>query len=228
MPLLAFSNQLAIPVVAVLGALFIIWFLAGNEWMRRRGRGLALWSKRALDPLGGKQAITWITLHSFRLEVDNLRWPFKSGSVTGLVESWDVPIIWLANRLNGRRDMVLLQLALRQQPIWGMELYRPKTILAGDARHLALEEGWQDEPFEEFRLASAGGMAPQRLARELLTEIGSQRPNLLRLAIRHRGLHLTLALNVPHPSRFPPEDFSQLVDRLAEATLRFATPTQPA
>ena len=133
-------QKLALLFVFVLGALLIGWYLVGNEVMRRRGRSLALWCKRALDPLGGRQAIQWITTQSFRLEVEGLKAPFVAGSLTGLVESLDVPVVWLANRANGRRDMVLLQLSLRQQPIWGLELYRPRSVLAADARKYSMEE----------------------------------------------------------------------------------------
>ncbi|TMF58621.1 MAG: hypothetical protein E6I22_01570 [Chloroflexi bacterium] len=103
-------SQSLVGVVVALGALLVIWYLVGNEVMRRRGRTLAVWCKRALDPLGGRQAIQWITTHSFRLEVQGLKPPFTEGSLTGLAESWDVPMIWAINRINGRRDMVLLQL----------------------------------------------------------------------------------------------------------------------
>ncbi len=218
-------EQVALPAVLGLGAIFIAWYLVGNEIMRRRGRALAVWCKRALDPMGGRQAVKWITMHSFRLEVEGLKAPFQAGSLTGLTESWDVPMIWLGNRLNGRRDMVLLQLSLRQQPIWGLELYRPRSILAGDARRTAVDEGWSEQPLEEFRLASAGGGAMQKLARDLLLALGDERLNLVRLAVRRRGHHLTLALNVPDRSRLTPVAFSQLVERLARATLRYATPT---
>jgi hypothetical protein len=221
-------NQLAVPLVIMLGAVLIVWFLAGNELMRRRGQSLALWCKRSLDPLGGKQAIQWITMHSFRLEVEELKSPFQSGKLTGLVESLDVPIIWMANRMNGRRDMVLLQLVLRQQPIWGLELFREKSVLSGDARRMAREEGWVEGPFEGFRLAAVAGETPQKFARELLAVLGDQRANLLRLAIRRRGLHLTLALNVPDRGRFSPGEFSKLMERLAATTRRFATPAPSA
>ena len=217
-------QNLALVFVFVLGALLIGWYLVGNEVMRRRGRSLALWCKRSLDPLGGRQAIQWITTQSFRLEVEGLKAPFVAGSLAGLVESMDVPVIWLANRASGRRDMVLLQVSLRQQPIWGLELYRPRSVLAADARKFAIEEGWTETALDGFRLASAGGPAMAKVARELIAELGDETPNLIRLAIRRRGLHLTLALNVPEPSLLTPERFSQMVDRLARALLRFATP----
>lgn len=218
----------ALPFVLALAFLLIGWYVAGNEVMRRRARTLAVWCKRALDPLGGKQAVQWTTTQSFRLEVDGLRAPFVSGSINGLIESMDVPIIWLLNRANGRRDMVLLQLSLRQQPIWGMELYRPGSVLAGDARKYVVEEGWSETVIDGFRLASGGGPAMEKLARELMAELGEQRPDLVRLAVRRRGLHLTLAMNVHHRSRMEPARFTQMVDRLARAVLRFSTPAPAA
>lgn len=214
----------ALPLVLVLAVLLICWYVAGNEVMRRRARGLAIWAKRALDPLGGKQAVQWTTTQSFRLEVDGLRAPFVSGSINGLVESMDVPIVWLINRANGRRDMVLLQLSLRQQPIWGLELYRPGSVLAGDARKYVEEERWAETVTDGFRLASAGGPAMEKLARELMAELGDQQANLIRLAIRRRGLHLTLAMNVHHRSRPEPAQFMLMVERLARIVLRFTTP----
>jgi hypothetical protein len=222
----AILNQLGLPAVLVVGAIFIVWFVAGNELMRRRGRGLAIWSKRVLDPLGGRQAIQWITLHSFRLELEGLKPPFTSGTMTGLVESWDVPITWLLNRLNGRRDMVLVQLALRQQPIRGIEVFRPRSLLAGDARQLAAEEGWATEPFEEFQLAAMPGATPQRLASELLAALGARRADLLRLALRRRGLHLTLALNIPDRQKVQPAELTRVLEGLAAVALRYATPAE--
>ena len=120
--------------------------------------------------------------------------------------------------------MVLLQLSLRQQPIWGLELFRPRSVRAADARKYSLEEGWTETALDGFRLASVGGPAMEKIARQLVAELGDEAPNLVRLAIRRRGLHLTLAMNVPEGSRITPDRFSQMVDRLARALLRFATP----
>lgn len=217
-------NQFALPAVLVLSLFFIGWYIAGNEVMRRRGRALAVWCKRALDPLGGRQAIQWITAHSFRLEVQGMKSPFTSGSLTGLVESWDVPMIWFGNRLAGRRDMVLLQATLRRQPIWGLELYRRRSVLGNDARRAGAEESWSDRPLEEFRLASPGE-ALEGLARQLLDDLGPNRAHLIRLGLRRRAPNLTLGLNVPDRDRLTPVDFSQLLERLARTTLRYASPT---
>jgi hypothetical protein len=97
-------------------------------------------------------------------------------------------------------------------------------VLAGDARHAAAQEHWNESPLDSFRLASAGGDAPERLARELISEFGDQAKNLVRLAIRRQGMHLTLAMNVPDRTSLSPDGFARLVQQLSRATLRYATP----
>jgi len=212
-------GELALPLLLGLGAFFVLWYLLGNELMRRRARRLALWCKRATDPLGGAQTIQWLTLQSFRLEVQGPEAPFASVALVGLTESWDVPMIWLWNRLRGRRDLVLAQAALRRPPRWGLELYRPRGLLAGDARHLARREGWDDAPEGELRLAAVGG-PPRELARRLLAELGAERARLVRLAVRRRDVQLSLALDLPDPARLDPARFCDLLRRLAREASR--------
>lgn len=207
-------DRLTLALIAILAVGLLVWYVAGNELMRRRGSRLAIWCKRAADPMGGKQAIKWFTLHSFRLEVDEAAPPLRSAALIGLVESWDVPVIWLWNRLNWRRDMVLAQLALISQPMSGLELYRPRAVLAGDAQHAARLEGWDEEPYEEFQIAPAAERS-RELARQLLIDLAGQRQHLIRLSVRRRDTHLSLALNVPDPAAFHPEAFYDLLSRLA-------------
>jgi hypothetical protein len=212
------SDSVGVPVAVGLGVVLVAWYWAGNELMRRRAHRLALWSKRAIDPLGGTQTIRWLGGQAFRLEVSGSRAPFASVALTGLVESWDVPIVWAWNRLHGRRDMILLQATLRTQPLWGLEVYRPGTLLAGDARHLARQEGWIESSLGDLSVAGAGD-APLRLAADLLRLLDAERARLIRLAVRRQGQHLTLALNVPDPAQFDPSEARQLAQRLAERVM---------
>jgi hypothetical protein len=209
------SEASGLPIAIGLGGVLFVWYLAGNELMRRRAHRLALWTGRVLEPLGGKQSIQWLGAQAFRLEVAEPRPPFSTLTITGLIESWDVPVVWAWNRLHGRRDMVLIQAQLRAQPLWGFEVYRPGTLLAGDARHFARQEGWEETSAEELAIAAVGD-PPRRLATELLEVVSSERWRLLRLAVRRQGQHLTLALNVPDPARFDAAEASSLARRLAE------------
>jgi hypothetical protein len=189
--------------------------------MRRRAHRLVLWSKRVIDPVGGVQRIRWLGGQAFRLEVEgpSLKPPFRSLMLTGLVESWDVPMVWAWNRLHGRRDMILLQATLRSQPVWGFEVFRPGTVLSGDARHFARQEGWPELSFDEFVVAAPGEPTTQ-LARDLVALVDAERCRLVRLGVRRQAHHLTLALNVPDPARFDPADAWRLTERLAQRLLR--------
>jgi hypothetical protein len=211
-------ESIGLPIAAAIGALLIGWYFAGNEVMRRRSHRLAIWCKRVIDPLGGTQKILWISGQAFRLEVDGPKAPFRSVLLTGLVESWDVPVVWAWNRFHGRRDVILLQASLRELPLWGFEVYRPGTLLAGDARNFARSEGWPEAPLESASdlIAAAAGDPPRHLAADLVAALNAERGRLIRLAVRRQGHHLTLALNVPDPQRFDPQAASDVLQRLAQ------------
>lgn len=206
-------DRWAFAALILLAALLIVWYIAGNEVMRRRARELAIWAKRGLDPFGGKQAVLWTTMQSFRLEVDGTKDPFRSLHLTGLVESWDTPVIWLLNRMRGRRDMILLTGQLRSQPVSGFELYRPGSLLGGDSRRMAIEERWTEEPQEEFRLAASTPKAREQ-ALALLGLMGTERGRLVRFGVRRHEPHLVLALNVPDRERPDPTAFASLIREL--------------
>jgi len=206
---------MGLPIAIGLGVVLVAWYWGGNELMRRRAHRLALWGKRVIDPLGGTQSIRWLGAQAFRLEVEGTKAPFRSMVLTGLVESWDVPIVWAWNRLHGRRDMVLLQANLRQQPLWGLEVYRNGTLLAGDARVFARQEGWPEAALGDLTVAAAGE-TPRRLATELVDVLDAEHPRLVRLAVRRQGHHLTVALNVPDPRDLDPTTVSHLAQQLAE------------
>src|SRR5438309_6395528 len=147
------GDSLGLAVALGLGLLLVAWYWAGNEVMRRRAHRLALWSRRVVDPLGGKQSIRWLGGQAFRIEVEGSLAPFSSLVITGLVESWDTPFVWAWNRLHRRRDMISLQATLRAQPLWGLEIYRPGTLLAGDSRHFARQEGWSESALDSLTVA---------------------------------------------------------------------------
>ena len=208
-------ESLGLPIALAIGIVLVGWYFAGNELMRRRAHRLALWGNRVIDPLGGRQSIRWLGSQAFRLEVDDPKAPFRSISLTGLVESWDVPMVWAWNRLHGRRDMIQLQATLRVQPTWGLEVFRPGSFLAGDARGFARQEGWDESPMEEFVVA-APSEAQAQLATGLVQLLASDRARLLRLAIRRQDPHVTLALYVPDPANFDVAQASRLISRVVD------------
>jgi hypothetical protein len=121
-------------------------------------------------------------------------------------------MVWAWNRLHGRRDMIVLQATLRFQPFWGLEIYRPGTVLAGDSAQLARREGWTETPLGQLRVATPA-QTGTALATDLLDLV--ERDRVLRLAVRRQAPHLTLALNVPDPARQDPSALTETARRLA-------------
>ena len=226
-------DSFGVPLVVALATLFLVWHVVGSLIHRRRVAATARWLSRGLELVrpegaGGRPALKRLSVHVFNLSLEEARPPFRTVAATALLHSRDMLSVWLLDRLVGRRDMLLLRCELRRQPIWGLEVFRSRGLLAGDARRLATQEGWPIAPPEEDDrraplLAAHGGGKSGDLCRALLEAVGDERRRLVRLGIRRRPPHLTLALDLPDPSRTDPAETMRLAERLATITLAYST-----
>ena len=224
-------DSLGIPLVVVMVAVFLAWFFIGSIVNRRRIAEAARWINRGLEvlreppPNPSKASIKWISTNAFNILLEGPRPPFRGVVATVLLQSRDMITVWLMDRLTGRRDLLLLRCELRRQPIWGLEVFRPRSILAGDARRSATLEGWPIEPSGNGSLVAAhGGGKAGELCRALLEALGDERRRLVRLGIRRRSPHLTIALDLPDPVSSDPRETMRLAERLATITQAYSTP----
>lgn len=224
-------DDIGLSAVIAIALLFLVWYLVGSWVNRRRMADAARWVHRGLahyhDPRAGraKESIKWLSTNAFNMLLENPKPPFAGVLATVLLQSRDMLTVWLSDRLSGRRDLLLLRYELKRQPIWGVEIFRPRGLLAGEARRVAREEGWSIEPSADGRLLAAhGGGQAEQLCRELLAVLGERREGIVRLGVRRQAPHLTLALDLPDPSTTDPRDTMRLGERLAEITLAYATP----
>jgi hypothetical protein len=223
-------DNLGIGVVFAIAALFLIWYLVGAMVNRRRIAAAARWVHRGLesyrDPHRGtsKASIKWLSTNAFSILVEDARAPVGGVSATVLLQSRDMITVWLADLLSGRRDLLLLRYDFRRQPIWGVEIFRRRSILAGDARRYAAQEGWSIEPSADAELLTAhGGGKAGELCHELLEALGGDRRHVIRLAVRRQAPHLTLAFDLPDPATADPAETIRLADRLARVVLGYST-----
>lgn len=214
----------ALPFIILLLAVLVFgWFLVGGEYNRRRAGRLAQWAYRGLQPFLGRASIRWITTHVFELFVEEPRGPFTSLKVTGLLESRDMIAVWLYNRLAYRPDLLVLRANLRRKPLWGCEVFRPGTFLAGDALREAESEGWSVRPLDVAGLRAwhGGGRAADLCAR-LVAEARASGFELVRLAAHRSEPHLLLAVSAASFDRQDARRLFEALRKMAEVAEAFA------
>jgi hypothetical protein len=132
--------------------------------------------------------------------------------------------VWLIDRFTGRRDVLMVRFDLQRQPILGVEIFRRRSLLAGDSGRIAKEAGWPIESTDDRVLLTAhGGGKAGDLCRELLAALGDDRRRLVRLSVRRQSPHLTVALDLPDPDASDPLETTRLGDRLVSIALAYGT-----
>ncbi len=223
-------DSIGIAAAFGLAALFICWYFIGAAINRRRIADAARWVHRGLEPYKergqgkGNLSIKWLATNAFNVLLEGAQSPFRGVVATVLLQSRDMVTVWLIDRMTGRRDILLLRCDLRKLPIWGLEIFRPRSILAGDARHRAKQEDWPVETWVDGGLvvAHGGGKAGQFCA-ALLREFEDDGRHLIRLGISRRSPHLTLAIDLPDTLKSDPRDTLRLAERLASVTASYST-----
>lgn len=200
-----------IAAILVMGGYFG-WFLIGGEYNRRRAGRLAQWIYRGFQPFLGTASIRWLTTHAFEMFVEGAKYPFSALKVTGLLESRDMVAVWLYNRLTYRPDLIVLRANLHRKPMWGFEAFRQRTILSGDARLAAEQEGWVRQACVHGLELWHGGGKDGALCQRLVEAAVGVEQDLIRLAVHRREPHIVLAVSA---ARFERQDAQRLFERFA-------------
>jgi hypothetical protein len=210
-------DQIGLVAVFVLVGLFLAWFVVGGEYNRRRAGRFAQWVYAGVKPFLGKASIRWLTTHAFEVYVEEARAPFGSIKVTGLLESRDMLAVWLYNRLTYRPDLLMLRANFSQQPGWGCEVFRPGTLLSGDAQQDARAAGWRPHHADgaELQIWHGGGKAADHCAR-LVNVARASDLELIHLAVRRAEPHLVLAVSAARFQQHEPARLFSLFTRLGE------------
>jgi hypothetical protein len=186
--------------------LWVAWLLGGTLINRRRAAAISRWAYAEAKPYGKQLYVRWITLAAFELTVPEARAPFQQLSITGFLQSREMPFVWLWNRVRRRGDLLIVRAALRRRPVWGLEVYRPQSLLAGDARRAATDAGWTPAQGADGLWRADGGGAAAELSARLVAALGPWAPHLDRLAVRREApqLVVALALRGVRPDAVPP------------------------
>jgi hypothetical protein len=218
-------------VVLVVAGAFLLWYFVGAHFTRRRLAEAARWVHRGLPTLcplgseGPRASIKWLSTNAFNIALETARPPFSAVVVTVLLRSRDMVTMWLIDRFRRRQDLLMLRFDLERQPIWGVEIYRRRSVLAGDASDLVRASGWaaQSLPNSNLMMIAHGGGQASNLCAELLTTLGAEHRSLVRLSVRRQSPHITLAMDLPDPTTSDPAAVMRLAERLAAVTIKYGT-----
>jgi hypothetical protein len=191
---------------------------------RRRLMGAARWVNELLQPLGGTAQVRWTASSAFHITGTEQDAPFQRMVVTVLLKPRDLIAALVVNRLLRRNDLLMIRCELRHQPIWGLEVYRPRTLLSGLAQKEIGVEQWNETALtsSDHRVAHGGGKAEEMCA-ALLNELGSERAHMWRLAVRRQFPHLLLAVDLPEMTTEAASHHRDLVRRLVVAVQPYST-----
>ena len=150
--------------------------------------------------------------------------PFQRMVVTVLLKPRDLIAALVVNRLLRRNDLLMIRCELRYQPIWGLEVYRPRTLLSGLAQKEIGVEQWNETALtsSDHRVAHGGGKA-EEMCEVLLNELGAERANLWRLGVRRQFPHLLLAIDLPEMTPETAVRYRELFHRLVMAMQPYST-----
>jgi hypothetical protein len=191
---------------------------------RRRLMAAARWVQEFLQPLGGPAQVRWTASSAFHITATDQSQPFRRMVVTVLLKPRDLIAQLVVNRLLRRNDLLMVRCELLHQPIWGLEVYRPRTLLSGLAQKEIGVEQWSETTLtsSDHRIAHGGGKA-EEMCEALLNELGAERAKLWRLAVRRQFPHLLLAVDLPEMTAQEAIRFRETLTRMVRAMQPYST-----
>lgn len=113
-------------VIWLCAVLLAAYFLGGLR-NRQRAAAAVRWLGGALQQLGSDAHIRWLGRAAFQIEVRQAQPPFAALAGVVLLQPRDFPLVWLANRLRGQNDQLILRAVLRRAPSAVAEAQRNRS-----------------------------------------------------------------------------------------------------
>lgn len=204
-------------IVAIIGlCLFLVlWYAAGYLYNRRQGQRLFFWLEQGLDVLGSKREAGWLgsPASGARINVLEAHPPFRRMELTLLLERREVPLLWLWDRLRGRRDWLVIKATLRSPGREEWEIRAAKNKDKGGT--------WEQRECPQGLVLAYQGTAAPRQALELTPWVETYGAHISRLIWQQSDPHVQLQGQVDgllgSPSRAFLSDFQAAVGKAASA-----------
>lgn len=186
--------------VIALSVFLLLWYVGGHIYNRRQGKRLRDWVERGLETVGEERQGGWLgsPASGARILVHRAHPPFRRMEVTLLLENREIPVLWLADRLQGKRDALILKATCRTPAKGALHAGPPSQVLTPPYLSWHREKGPQGlvVAFRE------PGTSRQKAA--LTSWLERYAPFLRHLALQEEDPHLILWINVADLARTTP------------------------
>jgi hypothetical protein len=213
---LLMPSDYALPVLIVVCVFLGVWYFIGIWLNRRRGIRLARTLRERLLALEAEELSgRWVNASIFQFVAQRAAAPIGKLAAVIVLESRELALIWLANLLRRRRDLLVIRLELRSAPKAGVELeaHRSQSKPERDVRHRIGEPGWEQTTLNGYTLHYRAGAT--RLTEALAPLLREWQGQLIRLSISASSPHLLLSFS-PAPSVLAAESNITTIRKVAE------------
>ncbi|MCX7855649.1 MAG: hypothetical protein N2556_06705, partial [Anaerolineae bacterium] len=169
-----------------------LWYIGGPLYNRQRGRYLFRWLEEGLKVLGEEYQWGWLgsPASGARILVPQAHPPFRQMEITLLLENREIPILWLADLLQKKRDAIIIKATLRSSESREIQVGPPNEL-----RSAAILSWNRETGPHGLMVAYQGSGTSSHLAKltPWLTRYG---PYLRRFILQREDPHLAIWMNL--------------------------------
>jgi hypothetical protein len=181
----------------VIAIVMMVGYGVGRWANQQRSRQISDWLEPGLRSLGGMPTVQGISRSAFRFQVTSARRPFQTVTASVVLISREFLPTWLWERLNGRRDLLIVHVTFRQPPTLEAEIVDPDNELGRRGEAQAQEYGWPaGDLAPRWRLYHAPG-TPFSRVRAVADYVTSSPFAPWRVAVRRNAPHMLLSVPMP-------------------------------
>ena len=173
-------------IIVALSAFLFLWYFFANTANRKQGIATYRWLRQALEIYGKVSKAEWIGASNMgaRLMVEKAASPLQRVQAHYLLEPREFLPYWLASRLRGKRDRVVIRVELRIPPRSSLEIRRIS------ARHASTLPG-DERIHQDFQVVHADTESTNMMA-SVEAYLASRGSIVERIVIQRQAPHLEL------------------------------------
>lgn len=209
--------EMATQVVIALSITLVVWYVAGSWMNRRRASHLLRWIREGVRVFGGEATWRGMGTSGFQVSVKGVKHPFKRIEMMVLLESREMLLLWLFNRLRGQRDLMVFKADLRTRPKAELEIAPKKGRVTRKILKAIEEEAWARGGIEDTDLMLLRkGKEVTSLAEKLAPLLREYAPYIRRLSLRKESPHFLVNLSLPGLEEEPAGEMFSFLRKVIE------------